>query len=621
MNRLAKRIPLGAWAWLLVMVPLAVKLACDWHRIPLPYGETIGPEDPDPWLRLSLVRDWLQGASWYDHTSAHSNAPYGGIASPWTRPLDVVIAFFTQLQPESVALDTRLIRSALMMPVLWMGLLLAGLMRNVRLLTPSAIAPFMVSALVASCLPMWNYFNAGNADHHALLAVLFVWALGGPLRTHPSPRHTLLSGLLLALALWVSPEVILLIAAIYGWYGLQWLAGDRVRAEPWVLLSLTLAAGTGAALMIERPPAAWGMVLYDTLSIVWVMLLALTAAGILLLQHVTPATLRGRLAMALLVGAAVLLAAWAMFPLIFHGPYAAADAYIFQKFLPRITETHSLLSAHPVYITAMLLQPLAALVILAMALDQRPSLFAPAHVLQLMYLVLVTSALYLFQQRYYYYFYPTLVLVIAPFCAVLFTPEEPALSGQWPGRVIGHLAQNTQALIRLPIVLALLGGPTLLMALEPIRSTDASRQISSCQHVARQLIYGGQLNGIGGGKPLTVFIYTDLGGEMLFFTPHRIIASNYHREAQGIQYIWQADNITAPGDLRTYLAARKVDLLVLCPTVDEFDDSILRRLRRGSLDLSWLERVPYTRAPLQAGEVRDEATDSPPVLLRVRPQQ
>jgi len=37
----------------------------------------------------------------------------------------------------------------------------------------------MVSLLTVSMPVMWNYFGIGNADHHAPLAVLFIWALYG----------------------------------------------------------------------------------------------------------------------------------------------------------------------------------------------------------------------------------------------------------------------------------------------------------------------------------------------------------------------------------------------------------------------------------------------------------
>jgi len=46
---------------------------------------------PIPWLRLTLVRDLLRTEQWHDHTVSRSNAPIGGITSPWTRPLDAVI--------------------------------------------------------------------------------------------------------------------------------------------------------------------------------------------------------------------------------------------------------------------------------------------------------------------------------------------------------------------------------------------------------------------------------------------------------------------------------------------------------------------------------------------------
>ncbi len=227
MEKLFQRVPLAVLAFALIAVPHLLFVISKWHAVPLHDGLPVGPSDPDPWLRLTLVRDWLMGGSWYDHSVSHSNAPWGGITSPWTRPLDVVIATLVRLQPDSVDMNLRLMRAALMLPWIWMMLLIVGVYRLVRLSSAAPSSTLMASVLIAAMPLTWNYFGIGNADHHAPLAVLFIWALHGLLRDAPKRRHIIASGLLLALQLWVSFEALILIGAIYVWYGVHWLRGHR----------------------------------------------------------------------------------------------------------------------------------------------------------------------------------------------------------------------------------------------------------------------------------------------------------------------------------------------------------------------------------------------------------
>lgn len=610
MNML-KRIPLSVWAVALVLVPLAIHIGRLWIMLPVTDGTTIGTLDPDPWLRLTLVREWLQGGSWYSHLVTHTNVPLGGISSPWTRPLDVVIALFTQLQPHSVDLDIRLIRAALLMPLLWMGLLLFGIQRNVRIVADIPAAPFLVSALVASCLAMWNYFGTGNADHHALLCALFVWAMAGVLTTHPSPRLIVVSGLLFALQLWISPEAILLIAIVYGWYLLLNLMGNA-RADLWPVLATSIAFFSSIALMIERPYAEWFTAVYDSVSIVYIAMLWAAALGIWGVTLWTARTFFWRL-----VFGVICLQPFSyvlkLYPLIRKGPLAGVDPYIITHFMPRITEAQSLYSGHPLHVAAMLAQPALAVAALWLCSRRRPTIFSPAHTAQLAYFLLTLGALFLIQQRFFYYFYPVVVLVLAPTFAALFTPVDKT---NWPARWILSYTERGQALRRLGLLIAVIGLPMLLLYLEPKQENARSQAIDSCLSATRRLIYSGALANLDHGKPLNLFISTDLGGEVLFFTPHYIVASNYHREGPGIRYMWEADAITDLDQLHAYLAQRKIEALVLCPVVKAPENSALQLLREGNLHAPWLRTIPYDLPhPVAAKEAEDK---NKPTVLRLR---
>ena len=597
-----RRIPLWLIALVLVSLPMLANIIELWRQLPMPYGKLFGPDDPDPWLRLSLVRDWLTGGSWYDHVVARSNAPEGGISTPWTRPLDLVIALLVKLQLNSASLDVMLLRAALLMPWLWMLLLMGGLFRAMRTLRAAPVSVLLVVALIGTMPVVWNYFGLGNADHHALLCALWVWALC-PLLARPEENSPVwLSGLLLALMLWISPEALALIGTLYIFHGLAWLLGHPVARRLPVLTSVTLL-GTLAALMIERPPAQWLAPIYDSISIVYVAMLAL-AALLAWALHFSAPSLRGmpaRIAAALLGTAIAGWIFWSLYPLMLHGPLAEVDPYIFSDFLPRITEASPLFDERTLFIAAMLIQPILAVIICTVQLRRGKGIYDISTAALLAFLVIATLALYMGQQRWFYYFYPVVVIALAPWLAALFTPHDKAVANVPPASILNRMSEEQQLLRRTPVLLLTFIAPLICIMLLPNSATPTSRRIDACLKQARILIEGGQLN--FGERRLTFLAPTDLGGEMLFWTPHRIVASNYHREGKGIRYAWQSLEVTTPQDLRRYLAARKVDALLICPDSRLPKNSLLLGLQAGTRKPpNWLKPVPL---PMEASTPPD----------------
>ncbi|HYD17702.1 MAG TPA: hypothetical protein VEF76_04400, partial [Patescibacteria group bacterium] len=39
----------------------------------------LGPSNPDVWLRLAQLRQWLAGGDFFDHAIRNTNAPLGGV--------------------------------------------------------------------------------------------------------------------------------------------------------------------------------------------------------------------------------------------------------------------------------------------------------------------------------------------------------------------------------------------------------------------------------------------------------------------------------------------------------------------------------------------------------------
>ncbi len=599
-----KKIPLTWIAFAIVLLPMLYVGCRDLMMLPLVYGHTLGPSDPDPWVRLTLVRDWMQSGDWYSHAITHSDAPFGHTVSPWTRPLDIVIALLTTLQPHHIDLSTRLLHTALLLPILWMAVLLAGLFHIARRLCDAPLTVLMVGVLVADAPMMKNYFGSGNADHHGMLASIFVWAMVAVITPAPSARSITLSGVLFGLLLWISPEILPILAAVYGWYGLRWLTVDARALTTLRMLSTSVAATSSIALMLERPSSNWFTALYDTISIIHVLPLSLAAAATWILHALPLHNWRSRALIAGVFAVAILTLTHHLYPLIFRGLSAATDPFIIEKFLPNISEMRSLFSPEnsSFYIAAMLTQPLIALLFLYLSLGKPISVLKRPHVFQLMYFMLITGTLYILHLRFYYYFYPFLVLALAPLLSALLSPSHLSVADKWPSRWLAHHTDSAQATRRLPILLVILALPLVLIVLTP-DDADTEKPIrTACENSATSLIQTGELLRLLGDRPHTLFLPTGLGGHVLFFTPYRIVASNYHREGVGLRYMSEAEEITSPEVLRTHLAKRRVDALLLCPQRIKNPDNTLDLLYHGKLSAPWLIPVHYSPPPLKKEE-------------------
>lgn len=586
-RRIARIIPAEIWALLLIALPMALVALERIETIHTAPHQISGPNDPDSWLRLTLVRAWMQGGDWYDHRITRSNAP-DGTTTPWTRPLDGVIATLVKAQPGDAPLDTKLLLAASALPVLWMVILMLGLFRGAQHLNPTPLTYLMLAALVGATPILWSYFGQGNADHHAMLAALWAWVLADSLAPSAQPRHAWRQGTLLALMLWISPEALLLIALVYGWPLLRWLADGR-PLRPLAQLTGATAGVSLLALLVERGPDHWLTPIYDSLSIVHVVLLWLCALVVAMLMGL-PARWRARRATRLLAakigGTALLVTMGLLYPKFFSGPMAEVSPFIFDEFLPRIHEAKPLLAKPPMVAASLLVLPALAALLYGVMLRVRQPLLPRATTLQLLLFLAVTLALVLVQIRWYYYLFPLVALMLAPLVGAL--ADEDA---RWPARIALRFSPIPRMLVRLAAILFVVATPLILFSASPAPLSPQGKTISACERAARYAIRSGALEQALGPAPLTLYAPTNLGAEILFHTPYHIIASNYHREGEAIRYVWHATRIPDEAALKAYLAERKVTALLLCPDGRAPTNSLLMRLHAGTRAFSWLHPV------------------------------
>lgn len=515
---------------------LAVILARyrDIMRLPA-LGKVLGPDDPDPWLRLVQVRQWLVTGDFYNHAVAGTNAPFGGITTPWTRPFDVLLAFFLRLTPSEYFPDTRLMIAGAWLPPL-LGLVAlfflwraaAGYFRH----THSLWCLVMLAALN----PVLLYFQPGATDHHALLIALWCGVLCLVARPM-NVKQGALAGVALGIMLWVSPEALLLIGAVYALLGIEALKQPD-RSAPLAAMAVSAAAICCAALPVEMPlTQIFATPVYDTLSLPYAVAMALAASGAVLLWLLRGETTRLRLQAVIATGAVALAGMLVWFPKFFHGPLVDVDAYVLSDFLPNVAEAQPLSAQGMLAFIVHLWQPMLAAFLFYFGGRRRKRLGV---------LLLVTLIMTLASARWTYYMQPVALLLAA------------SILPGWAARVLKFAPRLTRPYIFLAGVILALG---ICIGSMPV---PESAPLAACRADMRYVLQSGQLVQALGRDDMVVMTSPDVSGQMLFFTPYRIIAGNYHREGEGMRALAGIIHAKDAVSARPLLGARKVGALLLC---------------------------------------------------------
>jgi hypothetical protein len=133
-----------------------------------------------------------------------------------------------------------------------------------------------------------------------------------------------------------------------------------------------------------------------------------------------------------------------------------------------------------------------------------------------------------------------------------------------------------------------------------------------CMNQVRYVLQTQQLQPILGDKDTIVFLPENAGGDALFFSPYRIIASNYHREGQGLKDMRAITTAKTEKEARDVLVKRKVQALLYCPA-SEPADSWIHQFPAAKQPPPWLQPV----TGLKFFELEDMQS-SKPVLYKVR---
>ena len=220
--------------------------------------------DTDDNMRMSQVRAWLGGQSWFDLRQHKMNWPYG-INIHWSRLVDLPIAglillgrlFMTGAHAEQMAVAVA--------PLIPLALMMLSLTLIVRRLVAPAAWPLAIACLFFAGSTM-GMFQPTRIDHHnwqlALLA-LGCAGIADPRRA----RGGLILGLATALSLSIGLEMLIYLALLAAAAVLFWV-DDPDERERMRAYAVALGGGTALAFLIFTSNDNRGAVC-DALSPVW----------------------------------------------------------------------------------------------------------------------------------------------------------------------------------------------------------------------------------------------------------------------------------------------------------------------------------------------------------------
>lgn len=514
--------------------------------------------DPDVLLRLTLIREWLQGGQWQDHVLMRMNAPFG-LETPWTRVVDMLallcstpfLAFFPV--ETALVLGSFIYSTAAVLLLVWIAA------RIVRETGGFPYASLLLGFGVVLYPSLLQYMQPANIDHHSLLIVLTLALTYGvaKLSSRSDIWPTGLSlGAVMGIGIWTSVEFQLMSGLLFAWLGWQWiLCGKR----EWLVQMMLASAATAFLLTItvlsEHPASRFFSVVYDSVSFLHIALFGGIAIASSLLYSLATRVANpiSRFALAGLTAALLLALLLHYFPLLPKGPMAQVSPAMQKEFLSEVMEMTTPFEYGVGIGIAYLFFGLLCLPGVWLIRRQVP---ASPYLQFLLFGTLVFLILAALAVRMASYLGPLSILLLIHIIHLL--QDRP----RWHG-IIGKPAAIL-ALAFSPLYLGSFSDS--LDSLLPARNVAANQdmEMGKCHQDLIRLTESGKLKEVFGDAPKTLLGYGNWGPYLLWRTPYSIVMANYHRDEQGylegLTVLRWKDAEKAHHILRT----RQVAGLILC---------------------------------------------------------
>jgi hypothetical protein len=545
--------------------------------------------DPDDAMRLVEVRDYLGGQGWFDLTQ-YRLGPDGGTPMHWSRLIDWPIAtlisfyalFLSPHQAEVIALAT------------WPLLLVAPLLASIGLASyrlggrGGMIIGLLLSVVFLAAIVR---FRPGAIDHHNVQLVLaaFITAmLLDPLaRASNFAAAAIAGGLALAIGAETTPLVAVAAIVVAVFWAID---GERCRKGA-IGFGLAFAGGSGIIFLGTTPPALYASVTCDTLSLGYLSLAVVGGAALAASAFVlSDKPIHIRFTALALAGILVLATAILVAPQCLQNPLDNLDPLLKTMWLGTIKEAQSIAAEmvhNPEDIGGFYAVGLIALAVCLMRIMRRQQVVAHAILLALIGISWIISLLQIRGMMFANF------LAFIPLSALI--ADLRALYRSRRNDMRAAAAFVMSALLSVPSVWTM-GGIAAFEAGDAIAGVSANRADAEGTETDTCVTENSMADfaKMPAGRILSGF---NTGPALLRFTPHSVLAANYHRNQAGMIAMLKI-TMAKPQDALPMMEAQSISYLLFCkddPLIDfmnaKYPQGLLARLAKSDVP-GYLEEIP-----------------------------
>ncbi len=549
-----------------VLIAFSLTMAVVLFRFVVVGSDYVGLDNDDT-MRLVQVRDLLAGQPWFDLTQYRLGLD-GGTPMHWSRLVDLPIAnliaiFSTFLDASGAEALALTIWPAAMLFAMLFGVALA----SHHLGGSHAVFGGLLLAALFSIVS--NRFAPGAIDHHNVQLALVAIAAGALLDPKLKKASGLVAGVMSALAIAIGAETAPVVGAICASVAILWAArggSARGAAEGF---GLAFAATLGLAFYATVPPGSAGAAVCDAFSASFYLLGTIGGAAVFLAASLASNRTRPqRLAVLGAIGAALALSTIAIAPQCLSAPLSDLDPMLHELWLAHVSEAKSVVAialSEPASLAAHYLVPLVALGLCGWRIVQRR---LPSQHMMLAFWITVALLVALVQVRGAVFAnllaIPVLALAIGDARAALRKhPSDlraiatflilPIILSQMTWTIAASVLKPTTA--EMPAVSAGSGNASVENVSRRDRQDAERRQ--ACRHPAQMAALAAKHRGV-------VSAVSNIGDDILRYTPHRVLSAPYHRNQGGMLTQLHIAG-AAPDEARAFLDGAGVTLVVVCP--------------------------------------------------------
>jgi hypothetical protein len=606
--------------WVRVAIyTLAFQIAWFWRQIPGLFREGALP-DTDDFQRLTEVRNWLGGQSWFDLTNYRMDPPFGADMH-WSRLVDVPIAALIRFFELFVGAELAERITAFVWPSLLLLATVFVLIAICRKLDEQ-LSPLLVVLYTLTCFTALSAYAPGRFDHHSVQILLFCVLLFG-LVDETSKWAPYLVSAMIAASVSVGLDAVLIIVAALAWISLSW-AWQRPNSQ-------RIMAATGIGLLVSFPmamvlnfaPSQWFVARCDTLSIVYFAAFMYIGAVYVLLPPIfarlrftsTRVALAARLAAGVCAAAAGGAIVFSLFPDCASGPFGSVSPELYSRWLVDVSEARGMfvqLERNPQMWIAVLGYCLFILAVSAYVTYRRMN-ERPAFLVLFAVLGLSIAASFL-----QYRALRIGIFVSIPFCVAAVGMNWDYVKSRFGDRRKAMLTVHvTVAMLLLSPLWLLLASALLPDDRQEIRAAAAGAEPGvelPAWQTPQSYIFcneAGQYAHLAALAPGYVMTDINSGAPALVFTVHDVVGGPYHRNERAI--LDMLDFFGKPqAQARAIAMRRGIDYVAYCEPLEPVTaatgkvEALSIAIRTGN-EPGWLQRLSAPEERLHVFAVRKDA--------------